>query len=282
VRRARTFAIGHAKELTRPLRGPRAGKLFDVYRRGVLGRLDAMIAVSRYSAERAAAAGARVVHVVHPGVDAQLFAAPADLLASAERDDARLAQEAGRPQLLTLARLVPRKGIDTVIAALPAIARAHPGVRYRVVGEGPDRARLTALAAQHGVEARVELAGAAARSELPAIYGAADLFVLASREDPQSGDAEGFGIVLLEAQAAGTAVVAAQSGGMPDALLQGKTGALVPPDDPAALAEVINELLADRARLRTMGEAARAYARTRTWRTFAAEVLAVVQASAGR
>jgi len=282
VRRARTFALAHAKEVLRPVRGLRGSKPFDVYRRGVLARLDAVIAVSRYTAERTAAAGARAVHVAHPGVDAGRFALRSPSLPSAERDsgapEAPFPLERGRPQLLTVARLVPRKGIDTLIAALPAIARAYPGVRYRVVGEGPDRARLAALAAQHGVEWRVELAGAATPHELPAIYAAADLFVLASREDPQSGDVEGFGLVLLEAQAAGTAVVAAHSGGMPDALLPGRTGALAAPNDPAALAQVVSDLLADRPRLQAMGRAARAHASTRSWRTFAAEVLTILQA----
>ncbi|HMI91436.1 MAG TPA: glycosyltransferase family 4 protein [Polyangiales bacterium] len=270
VRRSRTFALAHAKELLSPLHGLRSSQSFAVYRRAVLGRFIGVIAVSRYSAERATAAGAHTVHVVNPGVDATHFAsAPIPTLNPTPSPG---------PHLLTVARLVPRKGIDSVIAALPAISLVHPGVRYRVVGDGPDRARLLSLAAQHGVEQRVELVGGAGSRELPAIYAAADLFVMASREDAQSGDVEGFGLVLLEAQAAGTAVVAAQSGGMPDALLPGRTGALVPPDDPAALAQVISELLADRPRLQAMGEAARVYASTRSWRIFAAEVLAILQA----
>jgi phosphatidyl-myo-inositol dimannoside synthase len=271
VRAARMFTFAHAKELVRPERGLRAGAPFDLYRRGVLSRLAGVLAVSRYSAEHARIAGARSVHVVHPGVDAARFALPA-----AEAEQAAEAQRAAEatagPILLTVARLVPRKGIDTMIAALPELARSFPGVRYRVVGAGPDRARLLALAVEHGVRERVELAGAAEPRQLPAIYAAADLFVLASREEPERGDVEGFGMVLLEAQAAGTAVVAAQSGGMPDALLPGETGVLVPPRDPAALARAIGELLADRPRLQAMRAAARRYAQGRTWRRVAAEV----------
>ena len=265
LRGTRAFVLAHAKELLRPARGLRASAAYDAYRRGVLGRVSGVIAVSHYSAERARAAGARTVHVVNPGVAADRYTA----VPAAERPPG--------PLLLTVARLVARKGIDTMLAALPAIARAHPGVRYRVVGDGPDRARLLALAAQHGVSDRIELAGAADPLELPAIYAAADLFVLASREDPVTGDVEGFGLVLLEAQAAGTAVIAAASGGMPDALRPGVTGLLVAPDDPDALACAINELLADRERLASMRAAARQHANSRSWRAFAAEVLAVLE-----
>jgi len=254
----------------------RASAAFAAYRRAVLARLDGVLAVSRYTADRARGAGARVAHVVHPGVDARRFAAvPAAEPASPVcfLDEAELAADS--PQLLTVARLVARKGIDTMIAALPAIIRAHPNLRYRVVGDGPDRARLLALAEQYGVTSHIDFTGAAGPTDLPTLYAAADLFILASREDPITADVEGFGLVLLEAQAAGTPVIAAASGGMPDALLPGETGLLVPPDDPQALAGAVLDLLANPGRRRAMATAAASYARSRTWRALAEEVIAL-------
>jgi phosphatidylinositol alpha-1,6-mannosyltransferase len=168
-----------------------------------------------------------------------------------------------------------------VLRALPAIAAAQPSVRYAIGGEGPDRVRLAALARELGVEARIDWLGYVAREQLPELYASADLFVLPSRSLPERGDVEGFGMVLLEAQAAGTPVVAARSGGMPDALEEGQTGVLVEPGDHAGLSQVVSALLADRARLTRMGEAARTHAATRSWRA-AAGVLREAFASGSR
>lgn len=291
VRRSRLFTLGHAKEFLTPGRGWRASPPFAAYRRAVLARLEAVLAVSRYTAEHARAAGARVAHVIHPGVDAARFATPSaepGLQSSLGVSRALAVQPSPShlpspsaspgPHLLTVARLVARKGIDTMIAALPTIAAVHPNVQYRVVGDGPDRPRLLALAAQHGVTQHIAFTGAASQDALPAIYAATDLFILASREDPITADVEGFGLVLLEAQAAGTPVIAAHSGGMPDALLPNETGLLVPPNDPPALAQAVLELLANPDRRSGMGTAAQSYARTRTWAALATEVIAILTA----
>ena len=117
--------------------------------------------------------------------------------------------------------------------------------------------------------------------ELPAYYAGADLFVMAARELPGVGDAEGFGMTLLEAQACGTPVIAAQSGGMPDALRAGETGLLVAQDDPRALGAAVIELLADPPRLRAMAEAARAYALSMSWRAMARGVIEALDLQLG-
>jgi len=179
-------------------------------------------------------------------------------------------------RLLTVARLVERKGIDTVLRALPEIARRHPTLRYAIAGEGPDRARLEALAAQLGVGERVDWLGYVSQEALAPLYASADLFALPSRSIPEQGDIEGFGLVLLEAQAAGTPVIAARSGGMPDAVHDGVTGVLIAPDDSAALARVASELLADPARRARMSEAARTFAAGKTWHATARSFLAAL------
>jgi phosphatidylinositol alpha-1,6-mannosyltransferase len=261
--------LAHAKEMLVPERGLRATSLFGAYRRAVLRRMQPVICVSRYTADGSRAAGALAVEVVHPGVDSIRFAPGAAARGSFGGP--------GRPQLLTVARLVARKGIDTVIAALPELVRVHPQLAYVVVGDGPDRARLQALAEQHGVARHVSFLGAVDNAELPALYAAADLFLLMSRQETADGDVEGFGLVLLEAQACGTPVVAANSGGMPDALLPGETGMLVNSALPPEFSRALLSLLGDPDRLQAMRQAARLHASTCSWRAAAERVAALVE-----
>jgi phosphatidylinositol alpha-1,6-mannosyltransferase len=157
--------------------------------------------------------------------------------------------------LLTVSRLEWHKGIDTVIRALPAVRAAHPGTRYAVAGVGPRRPQLERLAAELGLTDAVRFLGAVPDDELPAVYNAADLYVGVSRRHELL--AEGFGISLVEASACGRAVVGGRSGGVPDAVREGETGILVDPDDPAAVAAGVSELLGDPERRRQYGAAGR-------------------------
>lgn len=227
----------------------------------VLRRADHVFAVSAFTAQHALAAGARAerTRVITPGVDAAKYAD------AAAQKSALRKQWGAHPTLLTVARLVERKGIDTVLRALPEIAEQHPGVRYAIAGEGEDRRRLEALAAQLGVAERVEWLGYVRHDQLAPLYASADVFALPSRSIPERADIEGFGLVLLEAQASGTPVIAARSGGMPDAIQDGVSGVLVPPSDPGALARAASSLLADDARRAQMSEAALAFAASMTW-----------------
>jgi len=161
----------------------------------------------------------------------------------------------GGPWLLTVARLEWHKGIDTVIRTLPAIRAAHPAARYAVAGVGPRRAALLALISELGLDGAVRLLGPASDADLPALYNAADLYLGPSRLAEQM--VEGFGISLVEASACGIAVVAGRSGGVPDAVRDGETGILVDPDDPAAVAKGVNDLLGDPERRKRMGAAGR-------------------------
>jgi phosphatidylinositol alpha-1,6-mannosyltransferase len=156
------------------------------------------------------------------------------------------------PLLLSVARLVPRKGIDTTIASLPTILTRYPNAMYVIVGTGPDRTRLEALASVTGVSAHVAFVGDVGEDELPGYYAASDVFVLPTRTIPSDEEIEGFGIVYLEAAATAVPSVAAQAGGVADAVSNGVTGLLVPPSDPPAVGEAVLRLLDDprfRARL---------------------------------
>ncbi|MGW2396027.1 glycosyltransferase family 4 protein [Kitasatospora sp. NPDC001664] len=175
-----------------------------------------------------------------PGVDAEVFrpGATADL-GRAVRDRHRLH---GRPVVLCVARLVPRKGQDVLIRALPLIRRAVPEAVLLIVGQGPDERRLRGLAA--GLpEGSVVFAGGRGHAETPAYYAAADVFALPCRTRRAGLEAEGLGIVYLEAAASGLPVVAGDSGGAPDAVLDGFTGLVIDGRDVAAVALAVIRLL---------------------------------------
>jgi len=163
----------------------------------------------------------------------------------------------GGPWLLTVSRLDAHKGIDTVIAALPAVRTAFPGAapRYAVAGVGPQQPRLARLVAELGLGDVVRFLGFVPDDDLPALYNAVDLYVGASRRVDLL--AEGFGIALVEASASGLAVVGGRSGGVPDAVRDGETGILVDPDHPASVAAGITRLLTDAELRGRMGAAGR-------------------------
>jgi glycosyltransferase involved in cell wall biosynthesis/phosphoheptose isomerase len=150
-----------------------------------------------------------------------------------------LGLDPGERILLQLGRMVPRKGIDTVIRAVARLERAH-GLRVRLVVVGgsdrepdparsPELARLTAIARSEGVADRVEFVGRRDRDELKAFYNAADIFVSTPWYEP-------FGITPIEAMACGTPVIGSHVGGIKYSVRDGETGYLVPANDPAALA----------------------------------------------
>jgi phosphatidylinositol alpha-1,6-mannosyltransferase len=167
---------------------------------------------------------------------------------------ARLGDHAG-PVVLSVGRLVPRKGFDAAINSLAALRRDFPQVRYVVIGDGPERQRLADLAHERGVGEQVLLLGRADDAMKWAAYECCDLFVMPNRS-LDGTDWEGFGIVFAEAARAGRAVVAGRNGGVADAVIDGETGLLVDADDPAALAAAIRRLLEHPEERRRMGAAA--------------------------
>ncbi|MFJ3215998.1 glycosyltransferase family 4 protein [Kitasatospora sp. NPDC086801] len=172
---------------------------------------------------------------------------------------------ADRPVVVCVSRLVPRKGQDTLIEAMPQILADVPDAVLLIVGGGPYRADLEKLADAKGVRASVRFTGSVPWEELPAHYGAGDVFAMPCRTRRGGLDVEGLGIVYLEASATGLPVVAGDSGGAPDAVREGETGYVVPGGSAAAAAERIVRLLGDEELRRRMGEAGRRWVE-RSWR----------------
>jgi len=151
-------------------------------------------------------------------------------------------------RILAAGRLVPKKGFDVLLRAL-ALLRERREVRCEIVGDGPQRGNLQALAGQLGLERMVSLPGWASYEDMPALYHGADVLAVPSVRAPD-GDVDGLPNVAVEALACGTPVVAGAISGIPEAVRQGETGLLVPPGDAAALADALEQALTDEA-LRT-------------------------------
>lgn len=213
-------------------------------------RVIANSRATRAALEHFAPLPAGRVAVLHPGVDARRFTpAPPDARARAELGWNR------RPVILTVGRLQARKGHDQLIRALPQIRRAAPDMLYAIAGDGEQRPRLERLTDELNVREAVQFRGEIDDRELLASYQQCDLFALPNRE--VGGDAEGFGLVLLEAQACGRPVVAGDSGGAREALRAPDTGRLVDCNAPEPLAATLAELLRDAPLRQAMGDAAR-------------------------
>jgi phosphatidylinositol alpha-1,6-mannosyltransferase len=170
----------------------------------------------------------------------------------------------GTPVVVCVSRLVTRKGQDTLIEAWPRVRAAH-GAVLLLVGAGPAESRLRRLAGRRGVADSVVFTGPVPGADLPAYYDAGDVFAMPCRTRRAGLDVEGLGIVYLEASAAGLPVVGGDSGGAPDAILDGETGYVLPGGDVAAVAGRISQLLADPAAARAMGEKGVAWV-DREWR----------------
>jgi len=225
-------------------------RLFGRRRRQYLANADAVVAVSEFTRgaliERMGVAPERIELIVN-GVDAERFHPGPKPAALVERYGLQ-----GKRVLLTVGRLVERKGIDTVIRALPRVLERCPDTRYLVVGVGEYLPALEALAQKVGVADAVVFAGRVPHDELVAHYQLCDLFVMPNRE-LANHDTEGFGLVFLEANACGKAVISGKAGGVVEAVRHGETGLNLDGECVDCVADGITDLLLDDDRREAMG-----------------------------
>jgi phosphatidylinositol alpha-1,6-mannosyltransferase len=190
------------------------------------------------------------VRVLNPGVDVGRF-----MPAAADPDvRARLGWR-DRSVILTVGRLQKRKGHDRMISAMREILKTHPSALYAIVGDGEELPFLRKLVDEHGLAGNVQFLGELCDEDLIRCYQQCDLFVLPNRQVGK--DVEGFGMVLLEAQACAKPVVAGDSGGTRETMRIPESGRIVDCDDVTALAGCVSDLLDDPAQLEHMGQAGR-------------------------
>src|SRR5688500_133031 len=226
--------------------------------RSILGRAAGIVGTSKWVAQLAADV-MREVGVVTPPPVAALDLGTDPVRFNPSRDTGALRRRWGvgdGPIILTVARLVPHKGQDIGIRALASLSRDFPDLRYILVGEGHDEARLRALAEAMGVASRVGFVGPMRDDELPEAYATSTIYLGASRIDKEI-NVEGFGISFLEAGASGVPSGAGEVGGVRSAVRDGETGIVVPPTDADAITGAVQSLLLNPERRAQMGRAAR-------------------------
>jgi phosphatidylinositol alpha-1,6-mannosyltransferase len=235
--------------------------------RSVLRRIgedsDVVTFVSRYTRARFTSAFGPNGALEHlpPGVDTDRFRPD-----PASRAELRTRYGLGqRPTVLCLSRLVPRKGQDMLIRALPSIRQRVNGAALVIAGGGPYLAALRRLADRFGVSDHVTFTGGVPAADLPAYHAMADVFAMPCRTRGAGLDVEGLGIVFLEASAAGVPVIAGSSGGAPETVRHNKTGIVVDGRSVNQVADAVSDLLADPDRAAAMGAAGRDWV-TAQWR----------------
>jgi phosphatidylinositol alpha-1,6-mannosyltransferase len=241
-------------------------------RRRYLSAADAIVAVSRYAkgvlVERFGVAAAKV-EVITNGVDTQRFAPAPKPPTLIDRFGL-----AGKFVLVTVTRLVERKGVDMALRALPAVRGRMPQVHFLVVGDGDYRDDLTRIAAEQGVSDAVTFVGSVPHGEIPRYYSMSDLFVMPNRQ-LVDGTNEGLSVVFLEANACGLPVIAGRDGGPRDVVTDGVNGLLVDGNDPDAIASAILKLATDRDLYERLRAGGLALAQRLDWSSRAQQFLAL-------
>ena len=233
------FVTVHASEIL-PKYTSLEGFIFKKLMSLVLSNARAIIAVSQFTKSKLIDCGVEPekIVVIPNGTDPLRFNPKVDPIESVQRFDLL-----GKRVILTVGGLVERKGHDMVIKSLPQVLKEVPNAVYLIVGEGQELSRLKELVTALDLENCVLFVGRVGDDELPKYYNACDVFIMPSREITETGDAEGFGIVYLEANACGKPVIGGRAGGVPGAILDGVTGFLVNPLSAEEISEALIKLL---------------------------------------
>jgi len=242
-----------------------------------LKKADRILAVSEFTAGLVRRAGVDPgrIEIVHPGCDSERFRLTTP---TSEFRKKLLGTRHKDRIILTIGNLVSRKGHDMVIRALPRVLKSVPDITYLIVGEGPYRSQLERLATDMQVDDRVVFAGQVGQEDIPEVYGLCDVFTMPSRDQAESWDVEGFGLVFLEANASGKPVIAGRSGGIPDAVIDGVSGLLVNPTDIDDIANAFVTLLSNQDLAKRLGSQGRERVmRDFTWEAVANRIQGIVE-----
>jgi len=253
----------HGEEITT---GP--GSRFYKYSSTIaLRKAEAIVAVSSFTRNELVKKGVRSdrIHVITNGVDVHGFS-------PGPKDNQILERHnlVGKNILLTVARIVERKGHDRVIEALPRILESVPDTVYVIVGRGGYERYLKEMVRKAGLENYVVFAGLVPWEELVRYYRSCDVFIMPNRTLP-NGDTEGFGLVFLEANACGKPVIGGNAGGVPDAIVNWETGILVDGNSVEEIAKAAIQLLSDQKLAERMGQAGYRRAQKCSWANKAKE-----------
>ncbi len=239
--------------------------LFKIMISRILEKSSAIIACSKYTAEYLKENYNKIprVSVVNPGVEERFFI---NVNENKIQELKYRYSIAGREVLVTVGRLVERKGHDIVIKALPGILKDVPTIHYLIAGEGPNELYLKQLAEKTGVSNRITFCGSIPEADITAYYQVSKVFIMVSRHLKEQGDIEGYGIVYIEANASGLPVIAAMEGGVLDAVTHNVNALLI--KDPQSIDEVqkaVVTLFKDKAMYERMSEAAVRSSQVRKW-----------------
>jgi phosphatidylinositol alpha-1,6-mannosyltransferase len=260
----------HGEEITTAT----GGRLHGNKRRDYLNAADKVIAVSSFTCDALThemGLRAEQVSLVQNGVDTDRFT-------PGERDESLMAKHKlqGKKVVLTLGRLVARKGADMSIRAMAKVVRQRPDVHYLIVGEGELRPELERIIAQEELADHVTLVGKASEDDLVRYFRLCDLFLMPNRTMPD-GDTEGFGLVFREANACGKPVIGGRAGGVVEAVVEGESGYLVNGEDPDEIAEKVLVLLNDEALARSLGMRGLEIARRNNTKEVTKQFLAIAE-----
>ncbi|MFH1507784.1 MAG: glycosyltransferase family 4 protein [Candidatus Omnitrophota bacterium] len=227
------FVLVHGQELLNSAKSQRVSFLM----RRVLGNSRKVIAISDFTRKlmQETVPSARWV-ILNPTIDIDKFTLKF-------KENPKVIP--GKTILLTVARLAPHKGHEQVILALKELLPLYPELIYRIVGDGERRGYLENLVNTSGLSGKVIFEGDVKQQDLLFFYDSCNIFIMCSRYMPEDNQVEGFGIVFLEAGAFNKPVIAGNSGGIPDAVIDQETGILVDPEDISQIAQSIKRLISD-------------------------------------
>ncbi|MFN3466192.1 MAG: glycosyltransferase family 4 protein [Candidatus Brocadiales bacterium] len=272
------YVVAHGSEFLEPEEGLlnrlKYGWFLRPLKRLVLGRASTLFTYS-YTKRLLMALGAdeKKIVLVRGGTDPEKFQPVKN-----RGEVARRYGLEGKKVLLTVARLAPHKGQDTIISLMPELIKKIPNLVYVIVGVGSQEATLKDMVSRLNLNGYVLFTGPKPVEELPGLYSVCDVFVMVSKEIP-SFEFEGFGIAFLEANACGKPVIGGKSGGIPEAVLHGQTGLLVDPNNPKEIIGAIVKLLTDDSLARELGERGRQRVIGElNWRTAARRIKDVIYA----